>query len=91
MSFYSVIQCLFLTVECCQVLFAEQRGINLCFVTLHHSKSANLGRTPHLVCVELVGAPVFVSIWLPVDTAQESIARLEAQLFVPCVVAVMTI
>ena len=91
MSFYSVIQCLLLTVERSQVLFAEQRGIDLCFVTLHHSKSTNFSRAPHLVCVELVGAPVFVSIWLPVDTSEESIARLEAQFFVPCVVAVMTI
>ena len=85
--FYSPLECLFLTVEFRQILCGEQRVIEPIFITLHHSSSAYLGRAPHLVRVQLVGASEFVLIWLPVDATEKSVARLEAQLPVPLVVS----
>ena len=49
---------------------------------LDRGQSLHLGWTPHLICVELVGAAELVAIFLRTDTAEQGVAGLEAQLLV---------
>ena len=74
---------LFFEVELGEHFLVKHRGFALLLDPSHGFQPADLGRTPHLVGVQLVGASEFVSIFLSVHAGKKSVFGLPAEFFVP--------
>lgn len=83
----ATLDCLLVNIDLLNPVFIIDLTVNLLLSSLLGVSAAELGRAPHFVGVELVGAAVLVAVasgWV-VDAVEKGVAGLEAQLAVEVV------